>query len=177
MAEISAFESGSRVKVVNAAGTAEHFLSLAGLKAGVVVGGFDVASLNAPAWRSFDELVLASQFTDGGAAVGTFTSGSQLPVGAILIGSKFVVNTGFTGGGQVSCTITIGDGSDVDRYHTGTPSIFTTAANGVESGVPSGNKLLTAANSPVLTITANADITGIIAGPGAFTYHIYYLIS
>ena len=110
-------------------------------------------------------------FTDGGAAVGTAVFTGSVPAGAVLLGSKILVPAGFAG--DVSAVITVGDGSDVDRYHTGTPDIFTTAAAGVESGVPSGSKLLTAANSPTLTVTTNADFTSVSAG--SVTVSIYYI--
>jgi hypothetical protein len=99
-------------------------------------------------------------------------SGS-VPRGAILLGSKLVVNAGFLG--DVSAALIIGDGSDTDRYNTGTPSVFATAANGVETGVPSGTKLLTAANKPTLTVTSNADFTPVLAGGGSITVSLYYI--
>ncbi len=117
------------------------------------------------------QTVLFSDFTDGGAAVGTKVMAKAIPTGAIVLGSKLVVNTGFTG--DVSAVLTVGDGSTVDRYNTGTPSVFATAAAGVQSGVPSGTKLLTAPNKPTLTVTSNADFTAVIAG--SLTLSIYYI--
>lgn len=110
-------------------------------------------------------------FTDGGAAVGTLAMTGSIPAGAIILGTKVLVSAGFAG--NVSATLTIGDGSDVDRYMTGTPSVFATAASGIETGVPSGNKLLTAANSPTLTVTASADFTAVNAG--SMDVYIYYI--
>lgn len=127
----------------------------------------------APAWRVLTETHAASTFTDGGAAIGTKVMTGSIPVGAILMGSKVVVGTGFTG--DTSAVLTIGDGSDVDRYNTSTIDIFTTAADGVESGVPSGSKLITTANQPTLTVTSAADITLVIAAAGSITVSIYYL--
>jgi hypothetical protein len=117
------------------------------------------------------QTVLFSDFTDGGAAVGTKVLAKAIPAGSIMLGSKLVVNTGFTG--DVSATLTVGDGSTVDRYNTGTPSVFATAAAGVQSGVPSGTKLLTAANKPTLTVTSNADFTAVVAG--SLTLSLYYI--
>lgn len=112
-----------------------------------------------------------ADFTDGGGAAGTIQFAGTVPAGAVLLGSKVLVTEGFAG--DTSAVLTIGDGSDVDRYNTGTPDVFTTAAAGVESGVPSGNKLLTADNQPTLTVTANADWGSVTAGK--LTVSIYYL--
>ena len=112
-----------------------------------------------------------TDFTDGGAAVGTAQFASSLPKGAVVLGSKVRVGEGFAG--DTSAAMTIGDGSDADRYNTGTIDVFSTAADGVQSGVPSGNKLLTAANRPTLTITTNADFTSVSAGE--VTVAIYYI--
>lgn len=115
--------------------------------------------------------ILFSDFTDGGSTVGTLTTSITVPAGAILLGSKVLVPAGFAG--DTSAALIIGDGSDTDRYMTGTPSVFATAATGIQTGVPSGNKLLTTANSPVLTVTTNADFTSVSAGE--LDVHIYYI--
>lgn len=119
------------------------------------------------------ETHLASVFADGSGASGTKVMAGTIPAGAILIGSKVIVGTGLSE--DTSCVLIIGDGSDTDRYNTSTIDVFTTAANGVESGAPSGDKLITSNNSPTLTITSNADITGVIAGSGSITVSIFYI--
>jgi hypothetical protein len=101
-------------------------------------------------------------FTDGGAAVGTLQMTGSIPAGAIFLYSKVLVPAGFAG--NTSAALTIGDGSDVDRYNTGTPSVFATAASGVQMGNPSGNRFHTAAIQPTLTVTANSDFTAVNAG-------------
>ena len=118
-----------------------------------------------------EESFAFGDFTDGGAAVGTILFAGSLPAGAVVLGTKVLVTAGFAG--DTSAVLTIGDGSDVDRYNTGTPDVFATAAAGVESGVPSGSILLTAANSPTLTVTTNADFTSVSAG--ALTVAIYFI--
>lgn len=116
--------------------------------------------------------VLKSAFTDGGATVGTFVMAGVVPAGAILLGSKVLVNVGFSG--DTSAALIIGDGSDTDRYNTSTIDIFTTAATGVQSGIPSGNRLITTANSPTLTVTSTADFTNVSA-LGSITVSLYYI--
>lgn len=118
-----------------------------------------------------EETFAFDDFTDGGGAVGTMVFTGALPAGAVVLASKVVVGAGFAG--DASAALTIGDGTDVDRYNTSTIDIFTTAAAGVQSGVPSGSKLLTAANSPTLTVTTAADFTSVSAG--SVTVAIYYL--
>jgi len=115
----------------------------------------------------------ASTFSDGGAAVGTKTMSGSLPLGAITIGTKVQVPAGFAG--NVSASATIGDGSDVDRYHTGTLNVFAAAADGKESGPPSGSLLHTAAVQPVITVTTSTDFTLALTGGGIITVAIYYI--
>lgn len=121
--------------------------------------------------RALTETVLRAAFTDGGSTVGTFQLLGTIPVGAVLLGSKVVVGSGFIG--DTSAAMTIGDGSDVDRYNTSTINIFVTAADGVQSGAPSGDKLITTANRPTLTVTSAADFTNVSAG--SITVSIFYL--
>lgn len=120
------------------------------------------------------ESVVVTDFTDGGSTSGTLQLTGSVPAGAVLLGSKVIVTAGFAG--DTTATLTIGDGSDVDRYNTGTPSVFATAATGIETGVPSGNKLVTTANRPTLTVTSSADFTSVKSnGSGALTVNIYFL--
>jgi hypothetical protein len=112
--------------------------------------------------------ILFSEFTDGGAAAGTYTSKITLPVGFWVDRAVLTAVTGFTG--DTSATITIGDGSDVDRLNTGTPSVFTTATI-INIGLPSGILPVITAYQPVLTVTSAADFTSVTAG--ALTLKIY----
>jgi hypothetical protein len=123
--------------------------------------------------ETLTETHLASSFTDGGSTSGTKQFTAAVPLGAILLGSKTLVNAGFAG--DVSAALIIGDGSDTDRYNTSTINVFTTAAAGVESGVPSGNKLLTAANKPTLTVTSSTDFTLVLTGGGSITVSLFYI--
>lgn len=111
---------------------------------------------------SIAETVGFAAFTDGGGASGTYQMAATIPVGALLVATKIQVPTGFTG--DTSAVVIIGDGSDTDRYMTGTPSVFTTAADGVECGIVSGAKLVTTANRPTITVTSGADFTSVAAG-------------
>lgn len=110
-------------------------------------------------------------FTDGGSAAGTLALTEKIPQGAWVLRAVLRDATGFTG--NTSATMTVGDGTDVDRYNTGTPSVFTTA-NAIDLGAPSGTQIHTAEATVTVTITGNSDFTAISAG--AATICIYYLL-
>lgn len=100
-------------------------------------------------------------FTDGGGTSGTFEMSNDIPAGSYV--SRTIVRnvTGFTG--DTSATLTVGDGTDVDRYMTGTPSVFTTAAM-VAMGVPSGTRDDITTETPTLTVTSASDFGAVEAG-------------
>ena len=119
------------------------------------------------------QTVKVSEFTDGGGTSGTFVLTPTIPVGAYVLNTTLIYVTGFAG--DVSATITVGDGSDVDRYNTGTPSVFSTVAQ-LAMGVPSGTKEHATAATITLTITSNSDFTLVQTnGSGQLTIRIYYL--
>lgn len=120
---------------------------------------------------SFQQTVTRAQFTDGGATAGTFSLNLSIPAGAVFAQALISSITGFTG--DTSAVITIGDGTDVDRYNTGTPNVFVTASQGVSAGAPSGTAWHTAAITPVLTITSAADFTNVTAGTLTITLFYY----
>jgi hypothetical protein len=107
---------------------------------------------------SFRQVCPVTAFTDGGSTSGTLVLGVTIPAGAVYARTLLSGLVGFTG--DVSATATLGDGSDVDRYNTGTPNVFVTAAQGVDAGVPSGTLFHNAAIATVtLTVTSNSDFT------------------
>lgn len=122
--------------------------------------------------RKFTQTVTYDQFIDGGGASGTFTlTAGSIPVGATVLYSAVTNVVGFAG--NVSAVMTIGDGTDVDRYNTSTINVFTTAANGISAGAPSGVAYHSAAKDVVLTITASSDWGSVTAG--SVTVSLYYL--
>lgn len=130
-------------------------------------------TITPPTVRVLTNSLTAASMTDGLGTVATKTLAGNIPAGAIILGVKVLVSVGFAGDTNALCTI--GDGSVVDRYNTGTPNLFATAATGVEFGVPSGAKLQLVAVSPVVTITSTADATNMIAGGGVASISIYYI--
>lgn len=147
---------------------------VAGIRADDAITALSANGASAVAFvNALTETHTAASFTDGGSTVGTKTMTGTIPAGALILGSRVLVPAGFAG--NVSATLTIGDGSDADRYNTGTPSIFATAATGVEVGVPSGSKLQVAAVSPVLTVTTSSDFTAALSGGGSVTVSVLYI--
>ena len=124
-----------------------------------------------PLSGSIRQRILFSDFTDGGATVGTKTLAAQIPAGAFVQQVILLDVTGFTG--NTSAVITLGDGTDVDRYNTGTPSVFTTAV-AIDVGVPSGTKVHVAAATVTVTVTTASDFTSVSAG--AMTVCIHFLM-
>lgn len=117
------------------------------------------------------ETVARSAFTDGGSTSGTYNLKTQIPANAWALQTVLTDVTGFTG--DTSAVIIVGDGTDTDRYNTGTPSVFTTA-QAIDLGVPSGTKIHTAAKTVTITVTSAADFTNVTAG--SLTIRLYYLI-
>lgn len=124
--------------------------------------------------RTFSETVTFDQFTDGGAALGTYLiTARTIPVGATFLVAQLENVVGFTG--DTSAVLTIGNASgDVDRYMTGTPSVFTTAASGVALGAPSGITYHATEGAITLFVTSATDFTNVNAG--SLTLRFYYIV-
>lgn len=132
----------------------------------------NVSSEQTAAIVKFSETVTYDQFTDGGAAVGTYTlTTGSIPIGATFLYSAVTAITGFAG--DTTAVLTIGDGTDADRYNTSTVDVFSTAANGGSAGAPSGVRYHTAAKNVVLTVTSASDFTSVSAG--SVTVECFYL--
>jgi hypothetical protein len=106
---------------------------------------------------SYQQVCPVTAFTDGGSTSGTLVLSHTIPAGAVYLQTLYTSLVGFAG--DVSAVGILGDGSDTDRYMTGSPTLFTTAAAGVDAGVPSGTKFHAAAIAPTLTVTTNSDFT------------------
>lgn len=117
------------------------------------------------------QTVSRSAFTDGGSTSGTFALTQTVPEGAYFYKTLVTGVTGFTG--DTSAVLIVGDGSDTDRYNTGTPSVFTTDTS-IDVGVPSGTQYHDAAKTVTLTITSNADFTNVTAG--RLTIRMFYFL-
>jgi len=121
---------------------------------------------------SYQQTISYSEFTDGGSTLGTLALGCTIPAGAVFDRCLVTGITGFTG--DTSAVITVGDvDGDVDRYNTGTPSVFTTATAGCDLGAPSGTLWHTAAVVPDVHITSASDFTLVTAGALTITLFWY----
>jgi len=116
------------------------------------------------------ETAAFGDFTDNEDTTGTFEFSTDIPIGATFIGAAITAVVGFAG--DTTAVITIGDGTDVDRYNAGTPNVFATAANGVAAGVPSGVLYHAAAKTPTLIVTVATDFTAVSAG--SVTIELFY---
>lgn len=101
-----------------------------------------------------------TDFTDGGGATGTLVLTATIPIGAIVTRCFLVNNSDATG--VSTLTIQVGDGTDADRYTTGTPSVAT-AANILDLGVPSGTAVHVASKSVTVTLTEDDDFADVTA--------------
>lgn len=119
-----------------------------------------------------EETVAYDDFTDGGSTAGTYdiTVGT-IPAGATFLYAAVTAVTGFAG--DTSAALTIGDGTDADRYNTSTVDVFSTAADGVAAGDPSGTRYHDSEETVTLTVTTGADFTDVSAG--SVTVELYYL--
>ncbi len=128
-------------------------------------------TLNGVQIKKISATIGYASFTDGGAAVGTYSLTEVIPAGSLYLGTAVTAVTGFAG--DTSAVMTIGDGTDVDRYNTSTVNVFATAANGIASGIPSGLLYHAAQVTPKITITSAADWTSVNAG--SVSIEMYYL--
>jgi hypothetical protein len=110
-----------------------------------------------------------TDFTDGGGATGTLVLSEQIPIGAIVYRATLVDLDDFVGSAAV--TLTVGDGTDVDRYNTGTPSLAASLAQ-LDLGAPSGVIIHAVAATITITVTDDSDFGDISAG--GFTFRLYY---
>lgn len=117
--------------------------------------------------KTIQQTVVLGDFTDGGSTTGTVDLTDQLPANALVLGCLVKVNAAFAG--DTSATLQVGDGSDVDRYSTGTPSVFAAAPNGINMGAVSGVAHQTQADTVTLTVTSATDFTSVTGGSLSIT--------
>jgi len=129
----------------------------------------NAASLGA--MNKVSQAVTYDEFTDGGGAVGTLDLDDAIPAGASFLLGNLLAVVGFAG--DVSAALTVGDGTDVDRYNASTIDVFSAIAGGVGLGEPSGTIYHAAEKTVTLTITVDADWGSVTAG--GFTIELFYL--
>lgn len=126
------------------------------------VTGDITGDVNSVTLGKISQTVAFGGFTDGGGAAGTVDLTSTIPAGAVVLSAHLTALTGFAG--DTSATIQVGDGTDVDRYNTGTPDVFTTIAGGLDLGIPSGARFHDGEETVTVTITTATDWGSVSAG-------------
>ena len=121
--------------------------------------------------RSITKTFSLADMTDGGTTAATYTFTETIPLGAVVTRTLVSNITGFIG--DTSAVIIIGDGTDTDRYNTGTPSVFTTIA-ALDVGAISGTVYHAALKAPVVTITAATEWGDVTAGTLTVTIFYYF---
>ena len=139
---------------------------------GALVAGGDITPVaNQAVIQKIVETVAFGAFTDSTGVTGTYDL-AEIPIGATVL--RCVLAAPLVGfAGDTSATIQVGDGTDVDRYMTGTPDVFSDIAGGLDLGVVNGVGYHAVAKTPKITITAGSDWGAVTAG--ALSIEIYYI--
>lgn len=132
-------------------------------------------SLNDGYVKRIKKTLAYSDFTDGGSTAGTYTltaSDGILPPGAIVLGWRADVTTGFTG--DTTCTCQVGKSGTAGAFSTTTTgSVFTSLTQISSFTVVATANVGADAIAPLVTLTSGADFTSVTAG--SLTLYIYYL--
>jgi hypothetical protein len=113
-------------------------------------------------------------FTDGGSTSGHVDLTTALPAGALVIGWRATVATGFTG--DTTAVIGVGVSGDTDRFsQDGTQSVLAAATVGsANPATADGGDGLNAAQTVRITVTGTADFTSIAAGSISL-FEVFYI--
>lgn len=116
------------------------------------------------------EVVAFGDFTDNADTTGYIDLTVQLPIGAVVVASKFVVSTGFTG--DTTAVVQAGTAGDLDRFTLNTDQSVLAAAT--VGSLPATDALdgIGAVATVRVTVTGGADFTSISAGE--MTVYIYF---
>lgn len=115
----------------------------------------------------------ASDFTDGGATVGTYTATKTLPAGAMVIGIKAQTTAGFSG--DTTASVLVGKAAATDDYSG--PALTGFAAAQSKFGTPATiaeQGPAAAATAPLITVTTATDFTLVVATGGRIIVDIFY---
>jgi hypothetical protein len=113
-----------------------------------------------------------ADFTDGGATAGYIDFDTALPAGAIPLGWRAVVDTGFVG--DTTAVMQVGIDGDVDKYSANTAQSCL-AAGTVGSLALAADAMtgFSSAKTPRVTVTGGVDFTAITTGE--MTVEIFYI--
>jgi hypothetical protein len=137
----------------------------------IAAGAVENSMLAVPKPGSLSEVVAFGDFTDNEDTTGYIDLATQIPAGAIPIGFKAVVATGFTG--DTTAVVQVGVAGDLDRFSAVTDQSVLAAAT-VGATVPTDAcDGMNAAQTVRVTVTGGADFSSISAG--SMTVTLYYL--
>jgi len=132
-------------------------------------------SLTNPVYQIYQSIA-ASDFTDGTLSAGTLLLTPTLPVGAIPLGWRATISTGFTEGGNI--TLIAGVLGDTACFSASAGQAIYTAGTVVDLPAATAGDPFTAATTILLTATntdAGSDFTSTYGGNGAMTFKLFYI--
>lgn len=115
----------------------------------------------------------ASDFTDGGAAAGTYTSTKTIPAGAIVLGVRMQSTAGFSG--DTSAALLVGKGGATDDFGGASQSGFHAAQTVYGKPQTIAEQQNAAATAVLLTVTTATDFTIVVTTGGRLLIDIFYL--
>ena len=133
--------------------------------------GVGLGDQTLPRVNVISESVAIGDFTDVLNATGYVDLTPTLPAGAIPIGTKFIVSTGFTG--DTTAIVQAGIDGDLDRFTLNTDQSVLAAASVGSLPATDGADGLNATSTVRVTVTGGADFTSISAG--VMVVYVYYL--
>lgn len=146
-------------------GTVDEYVSATAVRVRIDTG------LSSSEVKTISESLAFGDFTDNANTTGYKDWSAQLPAGAIVLGVKYVVATGFTG--DTTAVVQTGVSGDLDRFSSVTDqSVLAagTVGHGVAADAHDG---IGAAQTIRTTVTGASDFGGISAG--AMVATLYYI--
>lgn len=113
----------------------------------------------------------STDFTDGGAAAGTYTSTKTIPAGAVVLGVRMQTTTGFTG--DTTAAVLVGKSGATDDFGGASATGFAAAQTLFGKPQTIAEQQNAAATAPIITVTGATDFTLITAG--RIIVDIFYL--
>ena len=146
-------------------------MTFAGKPEGRAPHGSSEVELFTPKLKKLQQVLALADFTDNTNTTGYADFDEQLPAGAVPLGWKAVVSTGFTG--DTTAVIQVGVAGDLDRFSNVTDQSVLAAGTVGSRVADDALDGIAAAQTPRVTVTGTADFTSIVAG--AMTVELYYI--
>jgi hypothetical protein len=118
------------------------------------------AKLAFPKWGLLTTTLTSALFTQV-ASEATIDTGLVIPIKALVMQTFVKVTEAFLNAGQA--LITVGDGTDPDRYNTGAPSVSATSSN-IVMGDPSGIKTHVVTKNVNVTLSCATNLANLTSG-------------